>query len=81
MEYLTTKQVAERMKLKSREVTTYAKKYGLLPELTFDGKPMWTEQDSGAFGAHYNDMQAGRLCPTCGRVKPDAETKPDAEEE
>ena len=66
----TTKEVAEALGMKSREVTTYAKKYGLLPSETFGGMPMWTDGDAAAFKPHRVAMAAERLCPMCGQAKP-----------
>lgn len=68
-EYLTTKQVAETQGLKSREVTVYARKYGLLPNQTFGGQPMWSKGQATAFAAHYGEMKDGSRCPECGRMK------------
>ena len=62
----TTKEVSDVLGLKSREVTTYAKKYGLLPSETFGGMPMWSGGDELRIRVHKEQMDAGMRCPTCG---------------
>jgi len=64
----TTKEVAEFLGLKSREVTTYAKKYGLLPSETFGGMPVWEDADVIDFRRHKEQMDAGHRCSKCGRL-------------
>ena len=62
----TTKEVADALGMKSREVTTYAKKYGLLPSETFGGMPMWEDADVELIKGHMAEMDGGERCPTCG---------------
>ena len=71
-DFWTTKQVAEVGEIKPREVTTYAKKYGLTPAQSFDGRPMWTPEEARSFHRHHERMAKGLLCTECGRTKPTA---------